>query len=409
MKRFISIIIVFLTLLQSNIYAELPISPHWSGEIVLTPDIKVKIRFNFKEEAPGEYSVTLDSPEQGVTGMQGIVNYINEKGFDVVVPQISLRYNATIIDSEDGQIANGIFKQITVDAPLVMHPGEDKANRPQTPQPPFPYETKEVCFNNPVDGTLLRGTLTLPHSYYEDTPVIVLVSGSGLQNRDEEIFEHRPFAVIADYLARIGIASLRYDDRGYGESEGDGEKATTADFALDAKGALKYLKETEKFNKVGVLGHSEGASIAFMLGNSDFKPDFIIGLGTPAVKGEWILQEQLENNLGVVGARDAIIRIKREDNPWMKFFLEYDPSEDISGTQCPVMVIYGDKDCQVSVKLNKNEFEKLHPNAEVIVYPELNHLMQHANTGKPDEYYKIEETIAPEVLSDISRFILKNR
>lgn len=409
MKKLFGLLMFFLGLSVFEANAELPIAPRWTGEITLNPDIKIKIRFNFKEDSPGKYSVTLDSPEQGVTGMPGVINSISAKGFDVAVPKISLRYTATIVDTDEGKVANGIFNQITVTTPLIMLPGDDKAVRPQTPQPPFPYTERDVSFSNPEDGTILRGTLTLPSSYYEGTPVVVLVSGSGLQNRDEEIFEHRPFAVIADYLARIGIGTLRYDDRGFGESGGDATNATTRDFALDAKGALKFLKEEMKFNKVGILGHSEGATIAFILANSDFKPDFIIGMGTPAVKGELILLEQLEDSLGKTAAKDALEKAKEDPNPWLAYFLEYDPSHDIGNTACPVLALYGDKDRQVSVKLNKDAFVRLQPDAQVIVFPDLNHLMQHCKTGKPDEYYKIEETISPEVLSEIARFIQKNR
>lgn len=222
---------------------ELPIAPKWSGEITLSSNIKINIIFNFKEESPGKYSVTVDSPEQGVKRMPGTVNYLTANGFDVSVPQISLKYSATLVDTEEGKRANGIFNQITVTAPLIMIPGDDQAPRPQTPQPPFPYENKEISFKSADEGIVLRGTLTLPENYYEGTPAVVFVTGSGLQNRDKEVYEHKPFAVIADYLARIGIASLRYDGRVYGESEGEEETATMSDLVLDARGAIEYLKE----------------------------------------------------------------------------------------------------------------------------------------------------------------------
>ena len=373
MKKILLFILLFF--ISTNTWAELPIAPRWFGEIELAPGVIINIRFNFKEESPGKYSVTVDSPEQGVEGMRGVVNHISPKGFEVAVPKISLKYKATIVDTEDGKVANGIFNQITVTTAMIMTPGDDKPLRPQTPQPPFPYTIRDVSFKNPEDGTLLKGTLTLPVNYYEGTPAVVLVSDSGLQNRDGEIFDHRPFAVIADYLARIGIATLRYDDRGFGESEGEVESATTEDLAFDAKGALKYLKETEGFRKAGILGHGEGATIAFILGNSDYKPDFIIGLAQPAAKGEG----------------------------------NYDSSLDMAVTRCPVLALYGEKDMEINVTRNVDAFKNLQPDAELIVFPGLNHLFQHAKTGSKEEYSKIEETISPEVLSEIGRFIQKNR
>lgn len=406
---------VFVTVLIATVFsmwieAALPIAPQWSGDLMLSPQNSLKIVLNLTEEENGKYSVTLDSPEQGAYGIPGVVNYLTADSLDISVPSLTVRYAATLKNTPEGAWAMGDFKQGMLSLPLVMLPGGiTKPIRPQTPQPPFPYQTKEVSFENPEGGSKLSGTLTIPANAYEGTPVVLMVTGSGLQNRDEEIFDHKPFEVIADYLARIGIATLRYDDRGYGNSTGDGENATTADFASDAKAGLRYLRDKGEFGKVGILGHSEGASVAFMLGNTKETPDFIIGIGTPAVKGETILRDQLRRTLGDAGASEAIKNIRMAGNPWMTYFLDYDPASDIKGTHCPVFAVYGEKDVQVSPSLNKNRFHELQPTATVKEYPELNHLMQHAETGIPEEYYKIEETIAPEVLSDIGRFILQNR
>lgn len=404
-----SLILLFLLTAGTTSRAELPIPPHWSGDVILNSNIKVKIQLNFAETSPGKYSVTLDSPEQGVKGIPGVVNSLSASGFSISVPKISLSFSGKIFDSDGIKKCSGTFRQVTIKLPLVLSAVETKVVRTQTPEPPFPYITKEVSFENPSGNAVLKGTLTLPSSYYEGTPIALLVSGSGLQNRDEEIFDHKPFAVIADYLAKIGIGTLRYDDRGFGESTGDGENATTADFASDAAAGIKYLRDIEKFNKVGVIGHSEGASIAFMLSNSEVKPDFIVGIGTPAVKGERILKEQLARSLGQTGAQTSISNLRQQGNPWILYFLDYDPSEDIRSASCPVLVIYGEKDTQVSPALNFEAFKTLLPEATVIVYPELNHLMQHAKTGNADEYYQIEETFSPEVLSEIGKFIQKNR
>ena len=279
-------------------------------------------------------------------------------------------------------------------ADLELFPGIVELKRSQTPKPPYPYTTKEVRFNNLSDGVTLAGTLTIPESFTEATPVIVMITGSGLQNRDEELYGHKPFAVIADYLARNGIATLRYDDRGYGESTGDGKNATTEDFARDAKTAMEYLRKEVKFKNVGILGHSEGAAVAFMLGadnNSGLfsNPNFIIAIGAQAVRGDSVLIDQsatmLEqgnmpanivsdyiealrkmyelkimegNNMAVENIEDIcanwkntpvhtslkanLKKIAADNNPWLNYYIGFSPAESIADTDCPVFVLYGD-------------------------------------------------------------------
>lgn len=381
--------------------AALPLAPQWSGELDVPGGVKLRLVLNFTEDSVDNFKVTLDSPDQGANGIEGKVNYLSADSIDVSVPQLYVRYKASV----DSEVADGIFQQGMMALPLRLTPGEVKAVRPQTPQPPFPYATEEVTFENPSGSSLLSGTLTLPEKMTGETPVVLMVTGSGLQNRDEEMFGHKPFAVIADYLARNGIASLRYDDRGFGQSTGDVTKATTMDFASDAEAGLQFLKSDGRFGKVGVIGHSEGASISFILANMEIKPDFVIGIGTPAVKGEIILESQLRDRGGEAAAQEGMKQVRAMANPWMNYFLEYDPAEDIKGAKVPVFAIYGEKDRQVSPLLNLWKFRRLQPKATVKVYSGLNHLMQHAETGAPEEYARIEETIAPEVMEDIVVFI----
>ena len=296
-----------------------------------------------------------------------------------------------------------------------MKRGEEKLNRPQNPVAPYPYKTEEVAFKNVADGATLVGTLSYPIGYKKGkTPVVLMVTGSGQENRDEEIFDHKPFLVIADYLARHGVATLRYDDRGFGKSTGgDVEHATTLDFMRDAASGVDFLRTSKQFGKVGILGHSEGGSIAFMLGAKG-KVDFVISMAGIGVKGDTALTAQANKILELTGQSmrfsthqyrmNAII----ERSPWLNFFIDYDPSGDISKTLCPVMAINGSRDVQVIPSLNLMGIKAhLKPNSKNIIkeYPSLNHLFQHCKTGNVLEYRMIEETISPEVLEDIVRFI----
>lgn len=388
--------------------AALPIGDRWAGNLIISPQTQLKVQFNFAENANGDYNVTLDSPDQGAFGLKGVVNLLTPDSVNIAFSDLSIRYAASVYNTPDGNFLYGTFRQAHLSLPLIMKQEAKSLKRPQEPIPPFPYQTREVTFRNEIDDVTLAGTLILPQDYYEDTPVVVLVSGSGLQNRDEEIFEHKPFAVIADHLARVGIATLRYDDRGFGESTGDASHATTLDFARDAAAAVDFVRDSLKIRKVGMLGHSEGATIAFMLAAGDDSPDFVIGLGTPAARGEDILYDQLCYAAGPDGAKDTLERTRRQENPWMQWFLEYNPVHDLMKLHVPALAIYGSNDRQVSPKLNVPILEAAAPSVEVKVYPGLNHLLQHSETGDPSEYYKITETISPEVLLDIVRFIREN-
>ena len=429
------------------------ISGVWHGTLKITPQVKFKIVFNFKTGEDGNPSVTLDSPDQGAYGIAGEVNFISSDSVNVAVRRIGLTFAGRKHDSK----LIGKCSQGAMSTNLELSPGTVELKRPQTPKPPYPYITKEVKFNNLSDNVTLAGTLTLPKSFTEATPVVVMVTGSGLQNRDEEIFGHKPFAVISDYLARNGIVSLRYDDRGYGKSSGDGKNATTEDFARDAKTAMEYLRKEMKFKNVGILGHSEGTAVAFMLGadnNSGLfsNPNFIIAIGAQVVRGDSLLIDQsatmLEqgnmpadivsdyvealhkmyelkisegNNMAVenieaicanwvntpvhTSLKANLKKIAADNNPWLNYYICFSPAESIADTDCPVFVLYGEKDIQVRPELNMPQMQRIAPKATVKLYPKLNHLFQHAHTGAVQEYGTIEQTISPEVLQDIVDFI----
>lgn len=400
----------------------------WHGQLDLQV-MKLNLVFHFSKE-----KCTLDSPDQGAKGIAGEIKELDEKKVDAAFPSIGAAFSG---DLKDGKIV-GTFRQMGRELPLTLTAGELVRLRPQTPQPPYPYETREVTFTNAEAKATLAGTLTLPVGFNSSQagkhPVVLMVTGSGLQDRDETLFDHRPFAVIADYLARHGIASLRYDDRGFGQSTGDVANATTADFAQDAEAGIRFLrsmnfsekngkKTREKpiFSKVGILGHSEGGSVAFMLGARQ-AVDFIVALAAPGIKGDTLLVEQT-NALLQLSGQPAKMTLKQmrltmamqETNPWYDFFTEYDPADDIKATKCPVFALNGSLDKQVLPESNLNAIYNLQstiynskPNTQhptIKLYPGLNHLFQHATTGATTEYNHIKETISEEVLRDIAEWI----
>jgi len=366
------------------------------------------------EQADGYVKVSLDSPDQGAKGIPAFKEYLSDDSLAVKIESIGMTYRARL---KEGKL-DGTFSQNGFSTKLVLTKGIAEVKRPQTPKPPYPYVTEDVMFRNQADGATLSGTLTWPVGYDKNAKkkpvVLLLVSGSGQQNRDEELFEHKPFLVIADYLARQGIATLRYDDRATGSSVGGEVKnATTADFSRDAAAGIDFLRSNKAFSKVGILGHSEGGSIAFMLG-AQKKVDFIVSLAGPGVKGDTLLVAQANRILSLSG-QPAYMTVEKyrqqeavQQVPWIRWFCDYDPSDDIRKTPCPVFALNGDRDSQVLSSLNLEAIRRLLPSSKrhlIKEYPSLNHLFQHCTTGLPTEYGQIEETISPEVLEDIARWI----
>ena len=384
----------------------------WSGKLEVGA-VALTLVINL-EQADGYVTVTLDSPDQGVKGLGAYKQFLSDDSLAFKVEMIGATYQARL---KDGKL-DGTFSQNGMSFPLVLTKGVPEVKRPQMPQPPFPYTTEEVTFRNEADGATLAGTLTWPVGYdpkgKQRPTVALLVTGSGQQNRDEELFSHKPFLVIADYLARQGIATLRYDDRATGASVG-GEvaNATSEDFTRDAAAGLDYLRSRKAFGKVGVMGHSEGGMIAFMLGAKG-QTDFVVALAAPGVKGDTLLtaQSNLIMKLSGMPAEMTVEKYRQQSiiqqMPWIRWFNDYDPSADISHTQCPVLAINGDRDTQVIAELNLKAIERLLPKSAksmVKLYPGLNHLFQHATTGLPTEYGQIEETFAPEALTDIANWL----
>lgn len=425
MKRIISILVNILVGVVSA-YSQ---SGIWSGDLQVQ-GIKMPIVFHLDDDNP-----YMDSPSQGVKGIPIQITREAPVGISVNIPVIGASFKGVSV----GDKILGKFTQSGMTFPLTLTPGEIIAKRPQTPKPPYPYSQEEVSFTN--GDAVLKGTLTLPEGFGKNTPVVIMVTGSGLQNRDEEIFDHKPFAVIADALARNGIASLRYDDRGFGESTGDAVNCTTEDLMKDALAGIDLLRQ--RFNKVGVLGHSEGGTIAFMLG-ADKNVDFIVSLAGMIISGKETLLDQNRYILSQAGYPQEVIEeycniltfafdgdesilkkietsslpkelkqniqvgLRQLKTPYMQYFVSLGLRDRLGKVECPVLALNGTKDTQVFYENNLGALNDGLPSNDsnkIMSLESLNHLFQHCKTGSSLEYSTIEETISPEVLDLITQWI----
>lgn len=397
---------------EGQVFLNTALLGSWYGKLDVPP-ASLTLVFHI-EQTDGKVKVTMDSPDQGANGIPCKKEFLSDDSLALKIQQLNLTYRARLKEDK----LDGTFTQNGFSMPLVLTQGVEELKRPQNPQPPFPYETEEVKFRNEKDSATLAGTLTWPVGYNPKATkkpfVVLFVTGSGQENRDEELFGHKPFLVIADYLAQQGIASLRYDDRATGASKGgDVKNATSEDFARDAEAGLEYLRNRKAFSKVGIIGHSEGGLIAFMLG-AQGKTDFIVSLAGPGVKGDTLAVSQQNRQMELLGEPanmtvEKLLQDKPEKViPWADWFVNYDPSANIAATRCPVFALNGDHDWQVLSSLNLTAIERLLPKSKynlIKEYPGLNHLFQHCTTGLTNEYRQIEETISPEVLSDIAEWI----
>ena len=403
---------------------------NWSGKLDVrgTP---LTIVFHLDGDEP-----TLDSPDQAALGIPVQIERTALGGITIKIPSLGASYEGLWA----GKQILGTFKQAGLSLPLALTP-EKELNRPQTPVGPFPYSEEEITFTN--GEAKLAGTLVLPEGYTRKTPVLIMVTGSGQEDRNEEIFEHKPFAVIADALARAGIATLRCDDRGVGGSTGEVITATTEDFKDDALAGIKLLRE--RFDKVGVIGHSEGGTIALMLA-AEGQADFIISLAGVAVSGIETIVRQSRVSLESAGYPEETLdifckavqeacevrvhggRMPFPDElnlpdelkqsyqqiitqiqiPWMRHFLTLDMRPLLGGIQCPVLALNGTKDIQVEYESNLGALRSglpANPKNRIEAVDGLNHLFQHCTTGAIQEYRNIEETFAPEVLELMTQWM----
>jgi uncharacterized protein len=429
-----------------------PVEGLWQGAVE-THGMRLRFQLHISHDTEGSLIAALDSLDQGVTGLPANHVTLKDPIFHFEIPSVAGVYEGTLNSAKNA--ITGKWSQTSADnLPLDFKRSDQtlELRRPQTPARPFSYAEEEVTFGGGTAGNVLAGTLTLPKGE-APFPAVLLIAGSGPQDRDEALANHRPFLLIADALTRKGIAVLRYDKRGVGKSTGNPDTATTMDLAADAQAALAFLKSRKEIDgsRIGLIGHSEGAIIApYMAGHSkDVK--WLVLLAAPATTGEQTLlnqseligragglsDEQLEASLGFDQAAYALVRKEKDPNalaeklvalvketgldaalppaaletqlrmlasPWFRFFLDYDPLPNLKAVNCPVLALYGQKDLQVAPKANLPLLEKalhdsMNTQAETRELPDLNHLFQHAYTGTPAEYAAIEETFSPDALA----------
>lgn len=420
------------------------------------------------EKKDGKLVSTMDSPAQKAFGIPVDITLFEANTLTFELPKGKIKYTGKV--NADFTEVDGTFTQMGTSFPMKLgrKPVEiAPLPRPQTPKGPFPYKVEEVTFTNVKDNVTLAGTLTMPDAKGK-FPVVVLITGSGQQNRDEELFEHKPFAVIADDLTKKGIAVLRYDDRGAGKSTGDFKNSTSADFANDVLAAVAYLKTRPDINtkEIGLIGHSEGGMIAPMVAAESKDIKFIVLMAGPGTPIEDLLIEQSTRYSELAGAdkesteanakmqrntyafvknyksdhletdlttylkeemakfpadmqpkteeelnKSVESQVKAINNKWFLYFLKYNPAENLSKLKCSVLAINGSLDFQVPAKSNLNAIEAAlikgkNKNFKIVELQGLNHLFQEAGTGAFEEYVKIEQTISPKALNTMSDWIL---
>jgi uncharacterized protein len=440
----------------------------WLGELK-TPAQSLRIVFNVTSEA-GALKATMDSPDQGAKGIPTSSVAVDGRTVKIEAKLLGASYKGEL--SGDGKRIAGSWSQRGASLPLILEKqaGPLVISRPQEPKPPFPYKAEEVSIAGKKAGIKLAGTIVIPAGK-GPFPAVVLVTGSGAQNRDEELLGHKPFLVLADYLARRGIMSLRCDDRGFGSSSGDFSKSTTYDFADDAEAAFEYLakRPEARAGHVGIVGHSEGGMIAPLVASREASVSFIVLLAGPGMKGEDLILLQGRAIAKAQGASEADIseamrvnktlyaaalagseeeakaKVKKAyldwaasspqgkaipaasleqeadeaaasmTTPWYRAFLAFDPAPYLAKVGVPVLALDGSKDLQVPAKENLAGIASAlgaaaprGPNKKnkLVELEGLNHLFQHALSGSPDEYGKIEETFAPEALKAVGDWIL---
>ena len=451
---------LLLLILISTVTFSQEIAGKWYGTLNI-PGNNLPIEINISKTEKGFIS-TMDSPKQKAFNIPVPTTTFENNVLKFEIPAGKIQYEG-IINNEAKII--GFFTQNGQKMKLDFSKTESEEvvlKRPQEPVKPYPYYSEEVTFENKKEGITLAGTLTLPSK--EGTfPVIVLISGSGGQNRDEEILGHKPFLVISDYLTQNGFAVLRYDDRGIASSKGNYATATTLDFSYDTEAAVTYLLSRKEINKkkIGLIGHSEGGVIAPMIASRNKNINFIVLLAGTGLRGDkllllqqeliaksqgmtdleikknkdlntkifnliikssddeklknditTLLKENPQNNLpeGMTKEQYIEFAINQYTNTWTKYFIKLDPSVALQKVKCPVFAINGSKDLQVPSRENleiiKNSLIK-GKNKQITIteIPNLNHLFQETTTGSVSEYEKNEQTFSPIALKEILTFL----
>lgn len=456
-----SLLFLLLTFLISISIQAQEVAGDWNG-ILKVQGAQLRLVFHIEKTELG-YSSKMDSPDQGAFGIPVTSTTFEDNTLKISISNARIEYEGTL---ETGDKIIGVFNQAGQSFPMNLSKGEvekEETKRPQEPQKPYPYLSEEITFENSKSEITLAGTLTLPE-LGDNFASVILISGSGPQNRDEELMGHKPFLVLSDYLTRNGIAVLRFDDRGTGESSGNFASATSVDLASDVEAAVQYLKTRKEIDqsKIGLAGHSEGGIIAPMVASTSEDVAFIILMAGTGIPGDQLLllqqrllgkasgmtESQLDlNDLiskrafdivknsknperdlsdfmietyrslpknqipnGMTEADFVNAQVKQMTSPWMKFFIQYDPFPTLEKVSCPVLAINGSKDLQVPAKENLEAIRSAltrggNENVTTKELIGLNHLFQESNSGLPSEYAIIEQTFSTIAMEEILSWI----
>jgi uncharacterized protein len=442
------------------------IAGNWLG-VLEVQGLKLRILIKITQASDGKLSAKMDSIDQAAHDLP--IDTITFEGGSLKFEAraLGLGYEGKL--SDDSEIV-GQLKQGAATFPVTFKRTEKPPSlgRPQDPKKPYPYTEEEVSYQNPIDKIKLAGTLTLPPSKVP-VPAVILISGSGSQDRNETIMGHRPFLVLADHLTRRGIAVLRVDDRGMGGSEMGSPDATSENFAQDVLAGVEFLKGRKEIDprKIGLIGHSEGGMIAPLAAVKSKDVAFIVMIaGMGQTGGDVVLLQGDAMQKAAGGDPDTIARVRKvfeqifailraeKDNTaaqkkirdavaaemanmteaqkkafapvlntinsqmqmytsnWFRYFIDFDPAPTLAKVRVPVLALIGEKDLQVPHQENLSLIEAAlkkggNKNYTVKLMPGLNHLLQTAQTGLPAEYGATEETISPVALQTISDWILK--
>jgi pimeloyl-ACP methyl ester carboxylesterase len=465
MKR--TTVTLLLLIFTTGLYAQ-GIVRNWYGTLNV-PGHQLHLVFHITKTGDA-YSTTMDSPDQHANGLGTDNTTVAGNSLTIVASKFSITYTGTFV--QDSDMIKGTFKQGGGSLPLILcisKAAGDEATMVKRPQDPkdFPYKQEEVRFVNPIGKDTLAGTLTIP-SDGKASKIVILITGSGPQNRNEELMDHRPFLVWSDWLTRKGIAVLRYDDRGIAKSTGNFNGSTSADFADDAEAAVRYIKSRKDLQhlSIGLMGHSEGGMIAPVVASRDKDVKFIVLLAGPGIPIADMMLKQVEDQTRLTGASDSAIsksvadtrvlynvivenpslstselKVKLDTllynqlkvlpkadlggksieeniqytnmallNPWYRYFLTFNPQDYLIKVKCPVLALDGSLDMQVNAHANLAGIKKTliaggNKHVEVDELPGLNHLFQQAKTGSMAEYSEIQETVDPVALNKVSEWI----
>lgn len=463
MKTFTTLILALTIFASTNAQN---ITGNWAGKIKISTEKTLEFNFNISKKG-SDYITIIDIPTNRVTGLKPKTTSFTNDTLFVDGSNLGIAYKGVLDINKQKLIGNISERGNTI--PLTLRKTKIKhkeiAKRPQEPTKPYPYYEEEVSFKNSSANVTLAGTFTKPNTNGKH-PVVILITGSGPQDRDQTFVGHKTFLVLADYLTRKGIAVLRYDDRGTNKSTGNFSAATTEDFAYDAIAAINYLKTRNDIdvNNIGLIGHSEGGIIAPLAANrakddvsfiislagtgiigSELVYNQVIGMRTFPVPDEKAFNLLMKEAINIASSSKDVSQVKLElrqhytskvgpilrpmlgsqertqqvinglvearTTPWMRYFYNYNPANEYAKIKIPVLSLNGSKDTQVPAKLHQNGIRKALKKAKnkkfkIIELEGLNHLFQKANTGSMDEYSKINQTFSPRALEIIADWIL---